>query len=377
MTRKEGRQTGEASSAGSFSPLWKAGKRETGAQCAGGETRATGYDFRAHRLHIGLRTVKTGLAATIALLIAGLRDSAMPIIAVIGAIEAMSRTLYDSRKVCLKQFVGILLGCTLAYCFVTLLPFYRDPGAIGLGMIAMIAICHYFQLDYAISLSCVIFVSICLNSEDVLWYAMNRFVDSATGLGVGYAVNAFIKPYNNRNLIVREMEAFAAEIPAVLRERVAAKHYPDTAPLYERLHRIDEELKIYEQQPLPHKKDRREDSIYLRGCYQLAVRMMQELDALCVMDVPGTLSKDSAERLTARGIQTEVFYHTAQDLHSQVMNYHLNNLLDAYAYLEEMLTPTRETARQEANSPAPAEEPEEETSQTEKKPSNEEESPKE
>lgn len=294
------------------------------------------YFSRPHRLHIGLRTVKTGLAVAIALLIAGMRDAAMPIFAAIGAIGAMSRTLYDSRRACLTQFVGILLGCTFAYAYVTLLPFYHDPAAIGLGMIVVIAICNYFQWDYAISLSCIIFVSICLNSEDVLWYAANRFIDTATGLIVAYAVNALIKPYNNRGLILRELDRFAAEIPGVLRERVAAKRYPDTEPLFDRLHRIDEELKIYEQQTFPHKKDRRADSIYLRGCYQLAVRVMQELDALCVMDVPGTLSQESMAHLEEYGIKTEAFAHAAQDQHSQVMNYHLNNLLDAYGYLDAM-----------------------------------------
>ncbi len=294
------------------------------------------YKSQGRRLHIGLRTVKTGLAVALALLAASLRDAAMPIFAAIGAIGAMSRTLYDSRRACLTQFVGILLGCTLAYGFVTIFPFYRDPAAIGLGLIAMIAICNYFQWDYAISLSCIIFVSICLNSEDVLWYAANRFMDTATGLIIAYAVNALIKPYNNRGAILRELDNLLAAVPPLLRERVAAERYPDPAPLTERLHQLDDELTIYEQQTFPHKKERRRDCAYLRGCFQLATRILQELEALCVMDVPGVPSPETLQRLSEYGIDVPGRGQTSADQHSQVMNYHLHNLLDAYAYLKEM-----------------------------------------
>lgn len=289
-----------------------------------------------HRLHIGLRTVKTGLAVAIALLIAGLRDAAMPILAAIGAISAMSRTLHDSWEVCVTQFVGILLGCTMAYAFVTLLPFYRDPAAIGLGLIAVIAICNTLRLDYAISLSCIIFVSICLSGDDVLWYAVNRFVDTATGLAVAYAVNALIKPYNNRGAILRELDAFLEELLPLLRERVAAERYPNLEPLHRRLLRLDGELAIYEQQNVLLKKQRRGDSIFLRGCEQLAERILQEFDALCMMDVPGTLSPDNLQRLAARGVELPQPGRVGTDVHSLVMNYHLSNLLDAYTYLEEM-----------------------------------------
>ena len=197
------------------------------------------HQFHGHHLHIGLRTVKTGLAVTLALLVAGMRDAATQIYAVIGAIGAMSRTLHDSRLTCLTQFLGILVGCTLAYVFVALLPFYQDPGAIGLGLILIITVCNFFKWDYAISLSCIIFVSLCIDSENILWYASNRFIDTSTGLVIAYMVNALIKPYNNRGAILRELDGFLGAIPDFLRERVAAERYPDPEELAERLRRID------------------------------------------------------------------------------------------------------------------------------------------
>ena len=61
-------------------------------------------------LHIGLRTFKTALAVTIALLIAGALDSYSPIFAGLGAIVAMARTLHDALREARTQFVGVILG---------------------------------------------------------------------------------------------------------------------------------------------------------------------------------------------------------------------------------------------------------------------------
>lgn len=293
-------------------------------------------ELRHRRLHVGLRTFKTGLAVTLALVAAGLRDAASPVFAALGALGAMSRTLHDSWRVCVTQFVGILIGCLLAYGSVSLLPFYSSPGAIGLGLIVIIALCNFLRLDYAISLSCIVFVSICLNGENVLEYAVNRFADTATGLAVAYAVNALIKPYNNRGAILNEIDSFMKEVAPLIRDRVCAERYPNPEPLREYLHRIDEELAIYEQQSFPLKKERKGDAVYLRGCQHLMVRMVQEFDALCVMDVPGTPSLDNLQRLAARGIEVPTPKREGRDVHSRVMNYHLSNFLDAYTYLEEM-----------------------------------------
>ena len=64
--------------------------------------------------HIGLRTVKTGLAVALALFFADLRSSPLPIFAAIGAIVAMSRTVGDAFETCRTQFFGILFGAAPA-----------------------------------------------------------------------------------------------------------------------------------------------------------------------------------------------------------------------------------------------------------------------
>ena len=97
--------------------------------------------------HIGLRTIKTGLAVVLALLLDSLRPNPLPIFAAIGAIVVMSRTLSDAITAATTQLAGITCGA-LAGCLFTLL-FPNDRCiAIGLGLILLIP-CLLYTSDAA------------------------------------------------------------------------------------------------------------------------------------------------------------------------------------------------------------------------------------
>ena len=101
-----------------------------------------------HLPHLGLRTVKTGLAVALALFFADLRGSPLPIFAAIGAIVAMSRTVGDAFETCRTQFFGILLGAGFGALFVNLFAGFRWLG-VGLGLIALILLCNQLKLQLA------------------------------------------------------------------------------------------------------------------------------------------------------------------------------------------------------------------------------------
>ena len=155
--------------------------------------------LRSAPYHIGLRTVKTGLAVLIALLLDSLRPSAMPIFAAIGAIEVMSRTLSDAKSAAATQLAGTACGAAAGCLLMLLMPHYRYL-AIGIGLVLLIPLCQPLRIGFAVPLTCIVFVSVCLNDPSAgspLSYGVSRFLDTAIGLAVGFAVNAIIKPYNN------------------------------------------------------------------------------------------------------------------------------------------------------------------------------------
>ena len=289
-----------------------------------------------HLPHIGLRTVKTGLAVALALFFADLRSSPLPIFAAIGAIVAMNRTVGDAFETCRTQFFGILLGAGFGAVFVNLLVGFRYIG-IGIGLIMLILLCVQLRLQFAVPLACIVFVSICLSpANEAFEYGANRLLDTSIGLATALVVNLVIKPYNNRERIVNLLTHFRQSVPAYVEERVVHGRYPDLTPLRAQLDRIASELATFEKQKMYRARDHADQAVFLRGCEQLAHSVWQELSALCAMDERGRLSPENAAQLAVLGLSVPEDMagpsHTTADI---VGNYHLDNLLQAYRYLTE------------------------------------------
>lgn len=286
--------------------------------------------------HIGLRTVKTGLAVALALFFADLRGSTSLIFAAIGAISAMSRTVGDAFETCRTQLTGILLGAGFGALFVSLFANFRFVG-IGLGLIALILLCVRLRLQFAVPLSCIVFVSICVSpTGDAFQYGFNRLLDTTIGLATALVINVAIKPYNNSRRISDLLEQFRQSVPAFVSERVLHGRYPDLSPLKAQLDRISAELTIFEKQRLFRAHGHDEQAIYLRGWERLAQSVWQELSALCAMDEKGHLSAENAERLAELGLQIpDGICAMPQSTADVVGNYHLDNLLRAWQFLGE------------------------------------------
>ena len=292
-----------------------------------------------HIPHIGLRTVKTGLAVALALLFADLRGSPAHIFAAIGAISAMSRSVDDSVASCRTQFFGILLGASFGTLFVRLFEGLHYFG-IGLELIVLILLCVQLRLRFAVPLACIVFVSVCLSpASEALHYGTNRLLDTSIGLLTALAVNIAIKPYNNRAQIERMLMYFIQSAPSLVKERALYGHYPALTPLERQLERLAQELAVFEGQNVFHMRDRAEQAAFLRGCEQLARSILQELRALCAMDERGRISPENARELAILGLDAaEAPVAPCRSEADIVGNYHLGNLLRAYRYLSEFLS---------------------------------------
>lgn len=294
--------------------------------------------YRA-KIHIGLRTFKTALAVTLALTVAYLVKSSMPIFSAIGAISAMSRTLGDSFTACRNQLVGTVCGCVIGCLFLVTFHSMATP-IIGIGILIVIFIGTKLKIYFSIPLSCIVFVSICLyDAGSPIAYSLSRFFDTSIGLIIALLINILVKPYNNRRRISNMMIHFIQVLPEYLEERVIDSHYPDLNPLSQNLRSLESEIEIFESQHFPRSPIRHEVSIYLRGCHQLAHRIYDELNAICLMDSSGLPSKECYERMKNLGLTNKIpekFSGENPSAEDTVLCYHLCNILDAYEYLLQM-----------------------------------------
>lgn len=292
-------------------------------------------------LPLGLRTLKTGIAVTLAVLLVRLfaTDPLSVFYAAFGALVAMDRTFSDSLMQGLTQLVGVVAGTLIGYLSVLLFPALTPAWLVGLGVILLILLCNCMKLSFTASLSCIIFLSACLTPTDnVLRDSLLRIRDTSVGIAIALAVNAAIRPYNNKKRILALLRELQKSIPDYVSRIVVSEQFPDLRPAVDLLRRIDSELSLYHSQKFFHRKH--DDEAWLRGCRQLAARALEELEAICGMDSLGDLAMENAEIMLELGMQIPeagISGRKCSRHDTIVMNYHLEKLLLAHCYLNEMM----------------------------------------
>ena len=289
-------------------------------------------------LHIGLRIFKTALAVTIALVAAQAFHSYSPIFAGLGAVISMARTFRESLQAAKTQFVGVILGGIVG-ALLLLIDSTPSPLLTGIGVLAVLCLCSFFRVYYAVSLAAVIVLSVCVSTSGNPIPALGyRLVDTSIGIVAGLAVNMFIKPYNNRPRVMELFHKILNQLPACLDACVIRDLYPDLTPLETDLRALDVELEIYHRQHFRRREAHEKDVVFLRGMFQLADRIYQEMNALCCMDFIGVPDPEHCRRLEELGLEVPDFSdRRCPDEINLVTNYHLQKILEAREYLLALL----------------------------------------
>lgn len=291
-------------------------------------------------IHVGMRTVKTGLAVMLAVMASSFLGSQSPIFAVIAAIAGMNRTISGSFAYARGQLLGNIFGAAMGFLFALLVTEVRAM-FIGLGVILIILFCNKLKMQDATPLSCIVFAAICLNMGQTspLYYSFNRLFDTSVGLLIAISVNILVRPYDNRRKIRATLEQFRRAVPPLLEDRLVHCHIPELTPLSEMLSKVDSELVLFETERL-HRQRRKAEAAYLRGCQQLAVKMFEELSSLCHMDSTPLPSEENQERLALIGVKAPESGFPGgkcSPADTAVLDFHLKNLMDADSFLETLL----------------------------------------
>ena len=291
------------------------------------------------KFRLGLRTLKTTIAVIISMFITSLFGT-LSIFPALAAISVMSRTFDEGLRECQNQAVGIFIG-GLFGC-VTATAFPNPPiWGIGLGILLIMVACASFNVVFSCSLSCAIFIVACMTEEHLVIYnTMIRLFHTAIGLITGLLVNYLIVPYNNSTKIYALFEELLHDLPVYLDQCIFHNLYPDLSPMDTIIERLHYEMTIYRHQRFIRQKLHKDEYTYMFGCLQLAERLHQELTLLCRMDRTGIPNEDHMFQL--RCLNLTIPEHWSEncgfsDEETIVTNYHLEKLLEARAFLQEML----------------------------------------
>ena len=297
--------------------------------------------LRWKHISLGTRVVKTAIAVTLSVFLIRFfaTDDLSVFYAGFGALIAMDTTFSNSLRQGLTQLIGVLAGTVMGYLSVLLFPSMTPAWMAGLGVLLLIVLCNALKLSFSASLSCIIFLSACLTpTDDIVRDSLFRLRDSSLGIGIALVVNALIRPYNNKKRILALLGRLRAQIPGDIEQIVVKEQFPDLQESVAILRQLDRELNLYHSQHFFHRKH--DDEALLRGCYQLAQRMLQEMEAICGMDCLGDLAMESAAVMQELGMELPEAGLPGRNCTRHdtiVMNYHLDKLLSAYQYLGELM----------------------------------------
>ena len=297
--------------------------------------------LRWKHISLGTRVVKTAIAVTLSVFLIRFfaTDDLSVFYAGFGALIAMDTTFSNSLRQGLTQLIGVLAGTVMGYLSVLLFPSMTPAWMAGLGVLLLIVLCNALKLSFSASLSCIIFLSACLTpTDDIVRDSLFRLRDSSLGIGIALVVNALIRPYNNKKRILALLGRLRAQIPGDIEQIVVKEQFPDLQESVAILRQLDRELNLYHSQHFFHRKH--DDEALLRGCYQLAQRMLQEMEAICGMDCLGDLAMENAAAIQELGMELPEAGLPGRKCTRHdtiVMNYHLDKLLSAYQYLGELM----------------------------------------
>lgn len=283
------------------------------------------------RFPIGLRTAKTAVAVVLSMLVVDFfgTSSSKLIFAMLGALAAVQPTFTESLESCLTQIVGVFLGALAGGLLViTGLP---PIIAAGIGIIFVISLYNGFRIRYSAGLACIIVVSICLDAEiKPFTYAFTRIWDTAIGLAIGMAINAFVFPYDNSRRIRSLIVSLDQDVLRFLEEIFDGDEVlPDPDSLSKKLRDTEEQLAIFSNQKLLlHLRRQKEDLERYRVCEEKARELTARLEILSLAGKPGRLNDENRSRLKHAGAKIRDTRPLKNPQERDIVtNYHVRQIL--------------------------------------------------
>ncbi len=289
-------------------------------------------DFKKYR--IGMRTIKTGLAVAIGLLIADLFNIQGPLFVGIGAISTMQSSVSQSFVMGKNRMLGTVMGAIVALLFALYLP--RNPFFLGLGIIIVIHILNLLDWKKSISLSAIVFLAVSNNHGLAMApYATSRVLDTFIGIVIAVLVNYFVAAPNNdvlfNNFVHRMLEN--AKISAY--KLVVGKYRIDLLDFKDELVKIEQLQELIQQETkinIVKNKDKIESEITIK----IIQDIYNDLSALQMMQYIAIISPDNLDLLQNIYSMTPIWEKKAIMRENDIIfNYHLQRLLKNILFLME------------------------------------------
>lgn len=173
-------------------------------------------------MKLGARTIKTGLAVAVAIIIADLIPVIQVTMPAFTVVLAMQQSVGKTWQTMVQRFLAALLGgltAVIMYHF-----FGNNPAVVGFATIIFILILNALKLTSVIPLATITVVIIMLSTYEnggpesiIIHSAIMRVIESILGVFIAFVINTFIMPPNYNTMLYDAINTTNTEVLIRLR----------------------------------------------------------------------------------------------------------------------------------------------------------------
>lgn len=294
---------------------------------------------------VGMRTLKTSLAIFVALIVSDIFKLQYPFFTVIAIIVVMQNTINETYQMGINRILGTALGGLAGILYIGFIAsdyWILDRIMIGVITLFIILILIKMKATKAISISLIVFLSICINDikQGAVFYAFLRMIDTMVGIIIALVINAFVAPPDHAKKFADLLKQILSEEKSIFIKKLSHNEEIDLSLLSKSLDAARETLKKYHHDSkwVPYNEEgliRKEE--LLQSILHSLSEIYHHLVIMEDLNLRGNLSEETLSRLSSFDNSTyqKIYEEYFEEEMKVIYNYHVYKILDHFESVEQ------------------------------------------
>lgn len=294
---------------------------------------------------VGMRTLKTSLAIFVALIVSDIFKLQYPFFTVIAIIVVMQNTINETYQMGINRILGTALGGLAGILYIGFIAsdyWILDRIMIGVIILFIILILIKMKATKAISISLIVFLSICINDikQGAVFYAFLRMIDTMVGIIIALVINAFVAPPDHAKKFADLLKQILSEEKSIFIKKLSHNEEIDLSLLSKSLDAARETLKKYHHDSkwVPYNEEgliRKEE--LLQSILHSLSEIYHHLVIMEDLNLRGNLSEETLSRLSSFDNSTyqKIYEEYFEEEMKVIYNYHVYKILDHFESVEQ------------------------------------------
>ncbi|MFC4804267.1 FUSC family protein [Filifactor villosus] len=292
-----------------------------------------------------MRTLKTSLAIFVALIVSDIFKLQYPFFTVIAIIVVMQNTINETYQMGINRILGTALGGLAGILYIGFIAsdyWILDRIMIGVITLFIILILIKMKATKAISISLIVFLSICINDikQGAVFYAFLRMIDTMVGIIIALVINAFVAPPDHAKKFADLLKQILSEEKSIFIKKLSHNEEIDLSLLSKSLDAARETLKKYHHDSkwVPYNEEgliRKEE--LLQSILHSLSEIYHHLVIMEDLNLRGNLSEETLSRLSSFDNSTyqKIYEEYFEEEMKVIYNYHVYKILDHFESVEQ------------------------------------------